>query len=152
MNVVDSTTIRIWEGILYPIFLFFSNLIQVLLCSLSHLYPVLLIVSHYCFRPYIPFIYVSFFFFSVSLLSFCFSLYIVSVVTTTHWNGTRSLLTSAKLLVGWHVRIENDGLGFYFIFFSFFIGNKMKKTKCDIITGHMTWSQKSHDHMIQKRV
>jgi len=27
----------------------------------------------------------------------------------------------------------------------------MKKTKCDTITGHMIWSQKSHDHMIQRR-
>ena len=32
---------------------------------------------------------------------------------------------------------------FYFIFiFSYLIGNKMKKTKCDTITGHMIWSQK----------
>ena len=78
-NVVGSTTIGIQEEILYPIFLFFSNLIQVLLRSLSHLYSVLLIVSHYHFRPYIPFIYVSFFSFSISLLSFCFSLHIVFV-------------------------------------------------------------------------
>ena len=78
-NVVGLTTIGIQEGILYPIFLFFSNLIQVLLCSLSHLYSMLLIISHYHFKPYIPFIYVSFFSFSISLLSFCFSLHIVSV-------------------------------------------------------------------------
>ena len=26
---------------------------------------------------------------------------------------------------------------------------KMKKTKCDTIISHMTWSQKSHAHVIQ---
>jgi len=51
-----------------------------------------------------------------------------------------------------NVRIENDELGSYFIlfyFFSFYFFsfyfllsyNKTKKTKCDTITGHMSWSQ-----------
>ena len=32
---------------------------------------------------------------------------------------------------------------FYFAFiFSYLIGNKTKKTKCDTVTGHMIWSQK----------
>jgi len=45
-----------------------------------------------------------------------------------------------------------SSLLFYFSFiFSYLIGNKMKKTKCDTITGHMTWLQKSHDHVIQRR-
>jgi len=51
------------------------------------------------------------------------------------------------------VRIENDRLGFYFILFyfsfifSYLVENKTKKTKCDIVTGHMnmvtevTWSR-----------
>jgi len=55
------------------------------------------------------------------------------------------------------VRIENNGLGFYFILFyfnfifSYLVENKTKKTKCDTIKGHMIWSQKSHDHVIQRR-
>ena len=45
-----------------------------------------------------------------------------------------------------------SSLLFYFPFiFSYPIENKMKKTKCDTITGHMSWSQKSHDYVIQKR-
>jgi len=56
------------------------------------------------------------------------------------------------------VRIENDGLGFYFILFyftfifSYLVENKMKKTKCDGVTGHIIWSLKSHDHMIQRNM
>ena len=54
------------------------------------------------------------------------------------------------------VRIKNNGPSFYFIFsyfpfiFSYFLSKeyKTKKTKCDTITGHMTWSQKSHTHVI----
>jgi len=42
---------------------------------------------------------------------------------------------------------------FYFPFIlSYLVENKMKKTKCDTITGHMIWSQKSHNHMIKRRV
>ena len=66
--------------------------------------------------------------------------------------ATRGVL-SMKCEDGQCVRIEDEGLGFHFIFFHFpFIFSyfllKRKKTKCDIITGHMTWSQKSHTHMI----
>ena len=49
------------------------------------------------------------------------------------------------------VRIEDDGLGFYFIFFYFLLGfivdHKTKKTKHDPITGHITRSHKSHTHV-----
>jgi len=42
---------------------------------------------------------------------------------------------------------------FYFTFiFSYLVENKMKKTKCDTVTGHMILSQRSHDHMIQRKV
>ena len=46
-NVKGSTSIGIQEGIPHLIFHFFYNSIQVLLNSLNHLYPVLLIVAHY---------------------------------------------------------------------------------------------------------
>ena len=55
------------------------------------------------------------------------------------------------------VRIGNNELSSYFIFLSFFsfifsylIENKIKKTKCDTVTGHMIWSQKSLNHVIQR--
>jgi len=59
------------------------------------------------------------------------------------------------------VRIEDDGLSFHFILFYFILfyfpfifsyffieEYKMKKTKCDTVTGHMIQSQKSHAHVI----
>jgi len=45
------------------------------------------------------------------------------VVATTRQNGTCDMLTSAKLSVGYLVKIVDSGLDFYFcilIFFSFF--------------------------------
>ena len=49
------------------------------------------------------------------------------------------------------VRIKDDRLGFYFILFYFLLGfiinYKTKKTKHDTVTGHMTRSHKSHDHV-----
>ena len=57
---------------------------------------------------------------------------------------------------GLSVRIKNNRLGFYFILFYFYfsdlIGNKTKKIKCDTVTGHMIWSWKAHNHMIQRRM
>ena len=66
--------------------------------------------------------------------------------------------TTNPVYIKVNVIIENDGLDFYFILFyficfylllfyfilifSYLIGNKMKKTKCDTVTGHMTWSHK----------
>ena len=63
------------------------------------------------------------------------------------------------LMYGLYVRIEDNKLDFYFIFFYFPLifsycllkEYKIKKTKYDIVTGHITWSQKSQAHMIQRR-
>jgi len=88
MNVKDSTSIGIQEGIPYLIFHFFYNSIQVLLCSLNHVYPVLLIVAHYRFYLLFPFSFSFLFLFVPFLISFswCFHLNVHSykVATTVY--------------------------------------------------------------------
>ena len=69
--------------------------------------------------------------------SLCTVLFVCYIVTTLD-----------NLMKSESVRTENNRLDFYFIF-SYFLEYKMKKTKCDTITGHR--SHKSHAHMIQKR-
>jgi len=81
-QVIGSTIIGIREGTLKPILFSFSNLTQVLFCSLNHLSLVLLIEPLYCFEFYSSFIYVFFFFFFSFLLpflSFYFSFHVVSI-------------------------------------------------------------------------
>ena len=69
---------------------------------------------------------------------------------------TYSIIQILVMILQQSVRIKDNKLGFYFIFshfpfiFSYFLLKeyKTKKTKCDTVTGYMTWTQKSHAHMI----
>jgi len=72
--------------------------------------------------------------------------------------GSKKLIFSIKELshtsgisLDQNVRIKDNGHSFDFIFFYFLlyfiVDHKIKKTKCDTVTGHMTRSHKSHTHV-----
>jgi len=94
-------------------------------------------------------------------LALAYMLYHLFVV----WLQLQMMEQSLKRVMLWlklqskNVKIEDDGLSFYFIFFhspfifSYFLLKSRRQrrqnvTKCDTVTSPITWSQKSHAHII----